>query len=83
MDKGEGGPSESGEESGDLVLASCLGFLGREALGVKGKGGRNGVTRLSQVSLVPLLLPEVLEDGLSEQWPQKTPELLLVFVALK
>lgn len=67
VDKGGGrGPSESGEESDELALASYLGFLKRESIAVQGKGGRNGVTRLSQLSLVPQSLPEVLNDGFSE-----------------
>lgn len=86
VDKGGGkGPNESGEESDELALASCLGFLKRESRAVQGKGGRNGVPRLSHLWLVPHSLPEVLNNGFSEQWPHysTTPELLLVYVALE
>lgn len=47
------------------LLPPFWGFLKRESIAVQGKGGRNGVTRLSQLSLVPQSLPEVLNDGFS------------------
>lgn len=55
----------SGKGSNELFLVSQLGFPKREEIAVQAKGRRNRASRLSQLSLVLLLLPEILNSGLA------------------